>query len=97
MQQHPINLVAWALVGAGLTGATAACVGLVWAFIPGHLALAQIDMTLHDTYYVVHSGRRFLWPMLLSLSLSVSIAIIGYTHTDRYYIRSSRQFVSEKQ
>jgi hypothetical protein len=84
IQQGPINLIGWLLVGAAAVGIAASGVGIFLLFTRPDASLAHnaTELYLHDTYYLISRPYSAMWPLILCIVLSIAIGIIGYMHTD---------------
>ena len=90
IQQGPINVIGWILVGVALIGALVSGVGIFLLFTRPASALAHntTDLYLHDTYYLISQPSQAMWPLILCIVLSVAIAVIGYMHTNHFLNRT---------
>ncbi len=86
------NLVAWCLTVCGCAAFLVAGIGIVFALIsPDQGPNSEVAASLHDTYYIIHRSRSVVWPLLLCATLSVAIAIVGYTLTTHYIVRTLQE------
>lgn len=90
IQQGPINVIGWSLVGVAVIGALASGVGIFLLFTRPASALAHntADLYLHDTYYLISRPYSAMWPLILCIVLSIAIGIIGYMHTNQFLNRT---------
>jgi hypothetical protein len=85
-QQPVMNAIAWIITLAGVVSLIACVAGIAYVITRPQARLLYTDSNLHDTYYVMTTKKTMALPLLLAASLSVAIAITGYSRTD-YFLR----------
>jgi hypothetical protein len=88
IHQGVTNIIGWLLVTSSVIGTASAVSGIAYiALRPDSLIASDVDLHLHDTYYVVRTKKSAIWPLLLCIALSSAVGFVGYMHTDRFYNR----------
>ena len=89
-----LNSLAWMLAATGGLAFVASSIGVIYClFTLGHRSateLTAVDLSLHDSYYIIRHSRSIIWPLLLCVALSAAITIIGYVHTEFHMVRMMR-------
>src|SRR5207302_7491229 len=89
-----INVVAWILTVAGGIAFLAATAGVIYCLVTPESTATEVESSLHDTYYIIRHSKFIVWPLLLCMSLSAAIAILGYMYTTMHMNRLMRQHTS---
>jgi hypothetical protein len=85
-----MNVIGWLLAISGSVAFLAAGVGIVYVLFRPEALVLSSETSLHDSYYVTTHVRAFILPLVLSMVLSASIALIGYSQTDQFVSRMFR-------
>ena len=96
-QTSLLNFLAWLLAVIGCIGFLAAGVAIVYvALMPSQGPSSEIAASLHDTYYIVHRSKMIIFPLLLCMALCAAVALIGYTLTTQYVVRTLQHSASSE-
>jgi hypothetical protein len=80
-----MNIFAWVITISGTVAFFAAATAIIYVLLtPGSLIVAS-DTTLHDSYYIIVHAKTTMLSLVLGMILSASVALLGYSHTERYF------------
>ena len=88
----PVNIICWVLAISGAVAFLASVVAVAYLLLLRDSRMVTEDHSLHDTYYVIVNPKMLIWPMLLCMTLSAAVALIGYLCTDQFMMRTAPHY-----